>query len=46
MRFALKLYERFRMLIHEAAKRGIVGRALRLVGYGDEEDDAPQPAAA
>jgi putative mRNA 3-end processing factor len=24
-------------LIHEAAKRGIRGRALRLVGYGDEE---------
>jgi putative mRNA 3-end processing factor len=31
-------------LIHEAAKRGIVGRALRLVGYGDEEDDVPAPA--
>ena len=32
-------------LIHEAAKKGIRGRALRLVGYGDEEDDA-EPAAA
>ena len=33
-------------LIHEAAKRGIKGRALRLVGYGDEEEDAdPTPAA-
>lgn len=27
-------------LIHEAAKRGIRGRALRLIGYGDEEEDA------
>lgn len=27
-------------LIHEAAKRGIHGRALRLVGYGDEEAGA------
>ena len=26
-------------LIHEAAKRGIRGRALRLLGYGDEEED-------
>ena len=33
-------------LIHEAAKRGIRGRALRLIGYGDEEEDAPEPAAA
>ncbi|HEY0203490.1 MAG TPA: ligase-associated DNA damage response exonuclease [Acetobacteraceae bacterium] len=34
-------------LIHEAAKRGIRGRALRLVGYGDEEEeDAPPPAQA
>ena len=34
-------------LIHEAAKRGIRGRALRLLGYGDEEEeDAPPPAAA
>ncbi len=32
-------------LIHEAAKRGIRGRALRLVGYGDEDDDAPAAAA-
>jgi putative mRNA 3-end processing factor len=33
-------------LIHEAAKRGIHGRALRLLGYGDEEeDDDPAPAA-
>jgi putative mRNA 3-end processing factor len=27
-------------LIHEAAKRGIRGRALRLVGYGDDDEDA------
>jgi putative mRNA 3-end processing factor len=33
-------------LIHEAAKRGIIGRALRLVGYGDEDDDTATPAAA
>ena len=33
-------------LIHEAAKRGIRGRALRLIGYGDEEEDAPEPQAA
>jgi putative mRNA 3-end processing factor len=33
-------------LIHEAAKRGIIGRALRLVGYGDEDDDTAAPAAA
>ena len=26
-------------LIHEAAKRGIRGRALRLIGYGDEDED-------
>ena len=25
-------------LIHEVAKRGVVGRALRLLGYGEEED--------
>lgn len=31
-------------LIHEAAKRGIRGRALRLVGYGDEEADV-EPAS-
>jgi putative mRNA 3-end processing factor len=32
-------------LIHEAAKRGIRGRALRLVGYGDEDDEpAVSPA--
>lgn len=29
-------------LIHEIAKRGIKGRPLRLIGYG-EEDDAPTP---
>jgi len=29
-------------LIHAAAQRGIRGRALRLVGY-DDEDDAPEP---
>ncbi len=33
-------------LIHEAAKRGIRGRALRLVGYGDEDDDAVHKAEA
>ncbi|GAC1343318.1 MAG: ligase-associated DNA damage response exonuclease [Acetobacteraceae bacterium] len=27
-------------LIHEAAKRGIIGRALRLVGYEEDEDEA------
>ena len=27
-------------LIHEAAKRGIIGRALRLVGYEEEEGEA------
>jgi len=32
-------------LIHEAAKRGIRGRALRLIGYGDEEEEEPAPAA-
>ena len=33
-------------LIHEAAKKNIRGRALRLVGYGDEEEeDAAEPAA-
>jgi putative mRNA 3-end processing factor len=34
-------------LIHAAAQRGIRGRALRLVGYGEEdeaEEDAPQDA--
>ncbi len=31
-------------LIHEAAKRGIRGRALRLVGYGDEQEDLPDAA--
>lgn len=33
-------------LIHAAAQRGIRGRALRLVGYGDEEDDAGQTVEA
>ncbi|AOX16756.1 ligase-associated DNA damage response exonuclease [Kozakia baliensis] len=28
-------------LIHALAQRGIKGRALRLVGYGDEDDDTP-----
>ena len=28
-------------LIHEVAKRGVTGRALRLIGYGDEEEDTP-----
>ncbi len=32
-------------LIHEAAKRGIRGRALRLIGYGDE-DAAPEDGEA
>ncbi len=27
-------------LIHEAAKKGIRGRALRLIGYGDDDEDA------
>ena len=27
-------------LIHEAAKRGVRGRALRLIGYGDDDEDA------
>ena len=27
-------------LIHEVAKRGVRGRALRLLGYGDEEEDS------
>jgi putative mRNA 3-end processing factor len=33
-------------LIYEAARRGVRGRALRLVGYGDEDDEAPAPVAA
>ena len=33
-------------LIHEAAKRGIHGRALRLIGYGDDDEDEPVPVAA
>ncbi len=33
-------------LIHEVAKRGVTGRALRLIGYGDEEEDtAPETQA-
>ena len=32
-------------LIHEAAKRGIRGRALRLIGYGDEDEEAQGEAA-
>ena len=31
-------------LIHEVAKRGMVGRALRLLGYGEEEEDLPSAA--
>ena len=31
-------------LIHEAEKRGIRGRALRLIGYGDEDEEDPAPA--
>jgi putative mRNA 3-end processing factor len=30
-------------LIHEVAKRGITGRALRLLGYGDEEEEDAVP---
>jgi putative mRNA 3-end processing factor len=35
-------------LIHAMARRGIRGRALHLIGLGDdeEEDAAPEPAAA
>jgi putative mRNA 3-end processing factor len=34
-------------LIHAVAKRGVRGRALRLIGYGDEADEvAPAEAAA
>jgi putative mRNA 3-end processing factor len=29
-------------LIHEVEKRGVIGRALRLLGYGEEEED-PTP---
>ena len=29
-------------LIHEAGKRGIRGRALRLIGYGDDDEDSEQ----
>ena len=32
-------------LIHAAGLRGIRGRALRLIGYGDEEEDEPPPVA-
>ena len=32
-------------LIHEAAKRGIKGRALRLVGYEEDEGEAQEQAA-
>ena len=32
-------------LIHEVEKRGIRGRALRLIGYGEDEDDAKLPEA-
>ena len=31
-------------LIHAAAARGIRGRALRLIGYGDEDDEPDAPA--
>lgn len=33
-------------LIHALAQRGIKGRALRLVGYGDEDDDTPAETQA
>ena len=32
-------------LIHAAGLRGIRGRALRLIGYGDDDEDDP-PATA
>ena len=32
-------------LIHAAAQRGINGRALRLLGYGDEDEAEETPAA-
>lgn len=28
-------------LIHEIGKRGLYGRPLRLIGYGEDDDDAP-----
>jgi putative mRNA 3-end processing factor len=31
-------------LIHAAGKRGITGRALRLMGYGDDDDEPPAHA--
>ncbi len=33
-------------LIRALALRGVRGRALRLVGYGDEDDDSPAPVVA
>jgi len=33
-------------LIHAASRRGIRGRALRLVGYGDEDDVPAEPVSA
>ncbi len=33
-------------LIHEVAKRGVTGRALRLLGYGEEEEDLATPTEA
>ncbi len=33
-------------LIHAAGQRGIRGRALRLIGYGDDDEDEPPPAVA
>lgn len=33
-------------LIHAASRRGIRGRALRLVGYGDEDDAQAEPESA
>ena len=33
-------------LIHAVAARGVTGRALRLIGYGDEEEETQPPAAS
>ena len=33
-------------LIHAAGLRGIRGRALRLIGYGEDDEDEAAPAAA
>jgi putative mRNA 3-end processing factor len=33
-------------LIHAVGLRGVRGRALRLIGYGEDDDDAPATDAA